>query len=60
RPISQRSPRRAPTTHVGGTPAAGHACTVCRATETGHGAAVATRSSPHARRPSTRTGGLLQ
>lgn len=53
-------PQRSPTTHVSGTPAAGHACTVCRATEIGHGAAVATWSSPHARRPSARTGGLLQ
>lgn len=49
-----------PTPHVGSPPAAGHACPVRGAAETGHGAAMAAWTPPHARRPPPESGGLLQ
>lgn len=55
------SPRaaRPDSSHVCRSPAPGHARSVCRAAENGNGAAVAAWASP-ARRPSTKSGGLLQ
>lgn len=55
------SPRAAGpnSSHVCRSPAAGHARSVRRAAKDGNGAAVAARASP-ARRPSTKSGGLLQ
>lgn len=49
-----------PTPHVSGPSAAGHACPVGRATETGHGATVAAWTPPHAWWPPTKSGRLLQ
>lgn len=49
-----------PTPHVSSPPAASYACPVGRAAETGHGAAVATWTPPHAWWPPTKSGRLLQ
>lgn len=59
-PLPPRPAWGHPSPHVGSPPAAGHARPVSRTAETGHGAAVAARASPHARRPPTKPGGLLQ
>lgn len=59
-PLPPRPAWGHPTPHVCGPPAAGHACPVSRAAETGHGAAVAARTPPHARWPPTKSGRLLQ
>ena len=59
-PLPPRPAWGHPTPHVSGPPAPGHARPVSRAAETGHGAAVAAWTPPHAWRPPTQSGRLLQ
>ncbi|XP_041626263.1 arginine-glutamic acid dipeptide repeats protein isoform X2 [Vulpes lagopus] len=58
--LPPRPARGHPTPHVCSPPAAGHACPVGRAAETGHGTAMAAWTPPHAWWPPTKSGRLLQ